>query len=140
MKTASLKIGQLAKATGVSNETIRFYESKGLLTASERSSNGYRHYGSDALQRLRFILRAKRVGFSLDEIAELLALRTHADAHTCEEVKHYTQNKMQQIDSKIAELQAIRQSLATLHQACCGGSESAEHCSILNALDDPNHE
>ncbi len=135
MKTENLKIGQLAERAGVSVETIRFYESKGLISPAGRSANGYRLYNELDGARLRFILNAKSVGFTLKEITDLLALRVHADHHTCEDVKQLTHTKMHEIAEKIAQLTAIHNSLQGLHNACCGGPESAENCSILEYLD-----
>tara|TARA_B100000614_G_scaffold240918_1_gene241658 strand:- start:13335 stop:13757 length:423 start_codon:yes stop_codon:yes gene_type:complete len=135
MKTKHYKIGQLASLTGLTVDTVRFYENKGLVQASQRSDAGYRLFSADDLARLQFIKRAKAVGFTLDEISELLELRLHPDDHTCEEVKQVTARKVRELDEKIAELEKIRMSLQTLHTACCGGPQSAEHCSILQALD-----
>ncbi|NVK55423.1 MAG: Zn(2+)-responsive transcriptional regulator [Alteromonadaceae bacterium] len=135
MNTKTFKIGQLAGLTGLSNDTIRFYERKGLIRASHRSASGYRLFSDADLSRLRFIKRAKHVGFTLDEIGELLELRLHPDAHSCEEVKQFTQKKIHELNKKIDELERIRTSLSTLHTACCGGAESAEYCSILQSLE-----
>ena len=135
MKTKHYKIGQLASLTGLTVDTVRFYENKGLVQASQRSDAGYRLFSADDLARLQFIKRAKTVGFTLDEISELQELRLHPDDHTCEEVKQVTARKVRELDDKIAELEKIRMSLKTLHTACCGGPKSAEHCSILQALD-----
>jgi MerR family Zn(II)-responsive transcriptional regulator of zntA len=135
MKKASLfKIGELAKQTGMTVEAIRFYESKNLINASERSLSGYRMFNQHEVDKLQFIMRAKAVGFTLDEISELLELRLHPNEHSCEEVKQFTTNKIDEIQAKVDELQSIQRSLKTLHQACCGGSESAEHCTILQVL------
>ena len=136
MKTQnSYKIGQLAKITGLSVDTIRFYESKGLITPNQRSESGYRLYSKADVTTLRFVQRAKRVGFTLGEIHELLALKLQPDDHTCEEVKQYTADKMCEVNEKIAELVRIRDALQALHEVCCGGNESAAHCSILQTLD-----
>ena len=132
---STLKIGDLAKETGISVEAIRFYENKGLLAASERSASGYRLYSAEDLNKLRFIQRAKKVGFRLEEIRELLELRLHPDDHTCDEVKHYTRQKIGELENKIMELEHIKVSLQRLHTACCGGDESAKNCSILQLLD-----
>jgi MerR family Zn(II)-responsive transcriptional regulator of zntA len=131
----TLKIGELAQATGISIEAIRFYESKGLLAARERSAGGYRLYSPDELAKLRFIRRAKMVGFRLEEIKELLELRLHPDEHTCLEVKQYTRHKIEELEQRISELARIKASLQRLHTACCGGDESALNCSILQLLD-----
>ncbi|WP_232364459.1 Zn(2+)-responsive transcriptional regulator [Salinimonas lutimaris] len=134
-ESAHLKIGELATRAGVSVDTIRFYESKGLLNATRRSASGYRLFSEEDLTRLSFIQRAKQVGFTLEEIAELLDLKTHPDDHTCEEVKARTQVKIDKVSQKLAELQRIHRSLIELHAACSGGPESAGHCSILQLLE-----
>lgn len=133
-----IKIGELAKRTQISVETLRFYETAELLSPSQRSSSGYRLYAPEDEQKLHFILHAKKIGFSLEEIKGLLSLRTHKDSHTCEDVKSYTGVKMKEIELKIVDLQKMQQALANLYHACCGGEESAENCTILNSLDDPD--
>lgn len=135
----SLKIGQLAKQSGISIEALRYYEAEGLLVPQERSSNGYRLFGADDVHRLNFILHAKKVGFSLQEIKRLLSLRSDRDQHTCEEVKQYTGTKITEIESKITDLLKMKQALDGLYNACCGGNESASNCTILNSLDNPNY-
>ena len=133
-----IKIGELAKRTQVSVEAIRFYQAEALLIPKQRSASGYRLYALEDEQKLQFILHAKKVGFSLQEIKQLLSLRTDKDKHTCEEVKGYTGVKIDEIESKIRDLQKMQQALSDLHNACCGGDESAMNCTILNSLDDPN--
>ncbi|WP_218353280.1 Zn(2+)-responsive transcriptional regulator [Alteromonas lipotrueiana] len=139
MKTPSLlKIGELATRAKVSVDTIRFYENKDLLRASRRSSTGYRLFIEEDLTRLLFIVRAKQVGFTLDEIGELLELKLHPEEHTCQEVKQKTQIKIDKVSQKIAELERIRRSLVKLHRVCGGGTSSAQHCSILQLLESDN--
>ena len=135
MKTKHYKIGQLASLTGLTVDTVRFYENKGLVQASQRSDAGYRLFSADDLARLQFIKRAKAVGFTLDEISELLELRLHPDDHTCEEVKQVTARKVRELDAKIAELERIKRSLVRLHEACGGTSQSTRQCSILQLLE-----
>ncbi|MDO6707861.1 Zn(2+)-responsive transcriptional regulator [Photobacterium sp. 1_MG-2023] len=133
-------IGQLAKLCEVSSDTLRFYEKNGLLVPGERSDSGYRLYSEEDLSRVHFILRAKAIGLSLDEIRELLAIRVEADQHSCAEVKAITQAKLEDIDSKLAELKRIRNALKKLNDACCGeDNDNASHCSILEALADEPH-
>ncbi len=132
------QIGQLAKMAGTNVDTLRYYETAGLVNATRRSASGYRLYSEQDAQRLYFLLHAKKVGFSLKEIKQLLGLRLHKDEHTCEEVKHYTGAKISEIEAKIADLEKIKQALESLHMACCGGGESAENCSILSTLEDPD--
>lgn len=129
------QIGELAKRCGISADTLRFYEKNGLLTPAQRSESGYRLYRLEHEQQVQFILKAKTLGLSLDEIKELLAIRLEANAHSCAEVKAITSAKLTVIDEKIRELTRIRQALQKINDACCGHSDdSASHCSILAAL------
>ncbi len=130
-----LRIGELAKLTETNNETLRFYETRGLLNEPRRSDAGYRLYTSDEVHRVQFIMRAKRMGFSLKEIDELLSMRVTREESTCGEVKELAENKLVDIEGKIAELNRMKGALQQITDACCGGDESAIHCTILNALD-----
>ncbi|UXI01135.1 Zn(2+)-responsive transcriptional regulator [Photobacterium sp. TY1-4] len=128
-------IGQLAKLCEVSSDTLRFYEKNGLLTPAGRSDSGYRLYNEASLKQISFILKAKELGLSLDEIRELLDIRLEATEHSCAEVKAITSAKLTLIDSKIAELTRIRTALKKINDACCGhDDDNASHCSILEAL------
>lgn len=130
-----MKIGDLVKQHKVSVDTIRFYEKQQLLTPSARSEGGYRLYSAADSQRLAFILRAKSVGFSLQQIRELLHIEDNKSQWQCSDVKDKVQHKMTEIAEQISELQRFYQALAQLDQACCGGSVSATECSILTALE-----
>ena len=130
-----MQIGQLAKKLDVKTDTLRFYEKNGLLTASSRSDNGYRYYNHGDHQRALFIIRCKRVGFTLADIKELLSIRIDKNSHSCEDVKARTSAKLRDIEMRIKELECFRVSLSQLEQACCGGPQSAEYCSILEALE-----
>lgn len=129
------RIGELAKHFGVKADTLRFYEKEGLFSPGLRSPSGYRLYTEEDKRRLHFILRCKRVGFSLKDIEELLSLRIGKSEAHCMEVKAVADGKLHQVEEKLAELEQFRRSLKQLSDACCGGMESAEHCSILEALD-----
>jgi len=129
-----LKIGELAKRSNVSVESLRYYEAEQLLKPKERSSSGYRLYSKEDEQKLSFILHAKKVGFSLKEIKALLALRTHKNSHTCLDVRGYTAAKISEIEVKIRDLQKMKRALENLYDAC---DESAENCTMLNSLEDP---
>ena len=131
-----LRIGDLSKRTQTNNETLRFYESKGLISEPKRSDAGYRLYTEEAVSRVNFIVRAKRMGFSLREILELLSLKVEREDTTCGEVKELATLKLNDIDQKIAELLRMKSALQQITDACCGGLESAVHCTILNALDE----
>jgi len=130
-----MKIGDLASSVGIDIQTLRYYESQGLLEEPQRLQNGYRDYPEDAIASLKFIKKAKLVGFTLKEIKELLAIQVTKDEHTCQEVKAFTQVKLDEISNKIQELTLIESALKKIHTSCCGGPETATHCSILSALE-----
>ncbi|MBV7316950.1 Zn(2+)-responsive transcriptional regulator [Shewanella sp. NIFS-20-20] len=129
------KIGELASLCHIKTDTLRFYEKHGLLTPSERSEAGYRLYTAQDAERLQFILRAKAVGFSLSEINELLSIDLDRSHWQCVDVKAVVDTKLAQVTAKIQELQHFKDSLNKLSESCCGGPESAECCSILEALE-----
>ena len=130
-----MRIGELSKKTNFKIETLRFYEKQGLLTPVSRTEAGYREYDAESLKQLRFIQKAKTVGFSLSEISELLTLRVEREQHSCGDVKQIAESKITQIDKKINELEQMRKALHKITDACCGGPEPATSCTILNALD-----
>ena len=126
----TLSIGQLAKQAAVAIDTVRYYERNGLLAPAGRLASGYRRYGKVEVMRLRFIRRAKSLGFSLDDVRTLLAL---SDERDIAKVKLTAANKRDEIDQRIVELQRMRAGLDTLISACPGHGR-AEDCPILNAL------
>ena len=127
----SMNIGQAAQATGVTPKMIRHYESLGLLPAVARSDAGYRRYDERTLHTLRFIRRARDLGFSLDEIAQLLGL--WADPRRASaEVRRLAQRHVADLDERIARMQAMRRSLQQLVQ-CCHGDDRPD-CPILDDL------
>jgi len=105
-------IRDLSRATGVPASTIRYYERLGLLQVPQRSAAQYRLYDTADVERLRFIQKAKRLGLSLTEIGQLIALRVGGTA-PCQQLKAMVSSHLQQLDQQIAELQALRQELAT---------------------------
>lgn len=125
--------GELARHGQVNPETIRYYERSGLLPLPKRSDAGYRQFAPAAVQRIRFIKRAQAVGFSLDEIRTLLDLKYAADA-TCGEVRHMVDTKIDDIDHKIAALQAMRDELSALFDECPGGAHPTDECPILGSF------
>ncbi len=130
-----LKIGELANATATSTETLRFYESQGLLPEPRRSPSGYRLYTRPDVGRVNFIVRARGMGFSLKEIAELLTLQVEKESTTCGEVKQLAEQKLSAIDEKIEELNKMKAALRQITDACEGGEIPAVHCTILSALE-----
>ena len=131
MKT--LTIGKMARAAGVGVETVRFYERQGLIDKPPRPTSGYRHYSMDAVRRLRFIKRAKELGFTLKEIAELLSLRMRPNT-CCADIREEADSKIAAIERKIQDLQGVRNALQRLADGC-HDQDSLEQCPILNALD-----
>src|SRR5690606_175669 len=127
---SSMRIGQLARTAGVAIDTVRYYERVGLLAPAGRLASGYRRYGDAELKRLRFIRRAKALGFSLEDIAELLSLGERSDVASSRAV---AARKQAQVAARIAELERVRDGLHTL-VAACPGHGRAEACPILNAL------
>ncbi len=127
----SLTIGRLAETAGSDVETIRYYERRGLVPEPPRGRNGYRLYPASAVERLRFIQRAKTLGFSLAEIADLLRLQdANADRG---EVRALTRQKVADLDERIADLERMRGVLADLEERCTGHGP-AESCPIIEAL------
>jgi MerR family mercuric resistance operon transcriptional regulator len=129
-----LTIGHVARRAGVGIETVRFYERQGLLNRPARSpSSGYRLYEEEVVARLQFILRAKGLGFTLNEIKELLSLRVDPGT-SCEDVKARAEVKITDIEYKIGTLRRMRTALRRLTRACCETGVGTE-CPILEALD-----
>jgi len=129
-----LSIGQLAKQTGVTVETVRFYEKRGLIERARRSPSGYRQYAPDTVKRVRFIQHAKDAGFTLNDIAELLALR-QAPGETCAPVRARAREKIETVDSKIRDLQRIREALSKLVSKCDTNDVSGD-CPIIESLEE----
>jgi MerR family transcriptional regulator, Zn(II)-responsive regulator of zntA len=104
--------GELARLAGVSTDTLRHYERKGVLPVARRLSNGYRKYPPDSLDRVRLIRRALAVGFTLDELARFLMARDHGEA-PCHEVRALAAKKLAEVESRLDELLALRDELST---------------------------
>jgi MerR family transcriptional regulator, copper efflux regulator len=128
-----LTLGQLAKRADVTRETVRYYERRRLLQRPSRSIAGYRLFPDEAVKRLRFIRHAKMLGFSLEEIKELLALRVHS-IKTCDRVRERTQIKIADTERKIAALLQMRHVLSELVTACSRRRKTDE-CPILDSLE-----
>lgn len=129
-----MQIGELARVTSTKVETIRFYEKIGLLPAPARTTGNYRYYGTPHLARLSFVRRARDLGFTLDQVRELLALSDDRD-RSCGAVDAVARAHLAQIDQKIADLRALRRELDGLISQCSQGSIS--DCRIIEALGPP---
>jgi Cu(I)-responsive transcriptional regulator len=135
--STTFAIGELARQTGTKAETIRYYEKIGLLTAPLRSAGNYRSYSETDAQRLRFVRRSRELGFSIDQIRELMAFSSHGEAD-CSTVDNVVRSHVEDIEGKIRDLQALRGELSRMISRCPGGSIAG--CRILEALDAlPSH-
>lgn len=130
-ESAPVQIGQAAQQSGVSSKMIRHYESLGLLPPIHRSDGGYRLYSDNDIHTLRFIKRARDLGFSMDDIAELVNL-WHNRQRSSAQVKKIADSHLQRLRERIAQLQAMERSLEQL-TACCQGNERPD-CPILDDL------
>ncbi len=128
-----LRIGELSKRTGLGIETIRFYEREGLLEEPARLPSGQRQYPLDAIRHLRFVRRAKKLGFTLREIRELLSFKV-VEGDVCADVKSRATVKIKDIEDRIEALEEMKAALVELTTACAGKG-SAKQCLILGALD-----
>lgn len=128
-----MRIGDLAQQSGVGVETVRFYEQKGLVAQPPRpASGGYRQYPSEAVRRIKFIRSAQQLGFSLNEVADLLDLEAGRTAE-CIDVRERAEVKRQQVQARIDNLGRIKSALDRLIDAC-PGKGPARSCSILEAI------
>ncbi len=127
----AMTTGEVAERTGVSQHTLRYYEDRGLLPEPPRSSGGYRQYDQEHIAHIRFIKRAQALGFTLEEIRELLSLRA---SDSREEVREKTEAKIAEIDEKIRDLTRIREKLSELAHACSTHG-SDDSCLVLHALE-----
>jgi MerR family copper efflux transcriptional regulator len=130
--TPSMPIGKLSKATGATIDTIRFYEKAGLLPKPARTASGYRKYTREDEMRLAFIARARHLGFSLEDIGEMLRLRTSRSGGVAR-VREVAQKKVALIEQKISELTQLQIALKALIGACPGAG-APDACPILNAF------
>ncbi|NQV82246.1 MAG: helix-turn-helix domain-containing protein [Rhodospirillales bacterium] len=128
---ALLTIGALSKRTGCKVETIRYYEQMGLLRPPARSQGGHRHFGEAALKRLTFILRARKLGFSLGTVRDLLAL-TDGEGQSCEEVQRIAARQLKDVRAKQEDLGVMESVLAEMVSRCASGT--TPDCPLIEAL------
>lgn len=132
MEQGNLKIGDLARATGTKVVTIRYYEKVGLLAPPARSAGNFRNYDTNALERLRFIRRCRDLGFTLDQIRDLLKLSSDVE-HSCAMVDEITATHLAAVERKITDLQALAKELKRISDSCSGGG-TISNCRILDAI------
>ena len=128
---ARVTIGDLARTTGVNVETIRYYERAGILPRPDRTAAGYRLYSSADVGRLHFVRRARELGFSLDQVRELLGLADDP-ARPCDEIDAVARTHLAEVEAKLTQLEALRSELDHLLMQCRGGQVG--DCRIVEAL------
>jgi len=127
-----LSVSALASEVGINIETVRFYESKGILPKPERTGGGHRKYSDEDIRRLKFILKAKEVGFTLNEIRTLASIRDGASNDSCDDVMELAARKITEIDQKMAALKEMRATLHELYNSC--PEDTVGNCKILEGL------
>ncbi len=128
-----MRSGQVAEAAGVNIQTLRYYERRGLLAEPNRSSGGHRLYGAEAVTALRVIKAAQRLGFTLDEVAELLEAGRHRHGRPAAGLQERATAKLAEVDAKITDLTTIRTALTAAVEAGCDDltvCASTEGCPI----------
>ena len=128
-----MRIGALARQGGVSVQAVRYYERRGILSASQRTAGGYREYRRSTLDRLLFIRHAQDLGFTLSEIGELLALRLDPGT-TAADIKTSAERKIGVVEQRIRDLERIRRALVHLAGHCRGGKQPIGDCPLVDAL------
>ncbi|MBA4742101.1 MAG: helix-turn-helix domain-containing protein [Azoarcus sp.] len=131
MSTRTFTVGQLAQATGTRAVTIRYYERIGLLPSAARNASGYRVYTAQERDRLRFVRRSRALGFSLEDIRDLLELADHRRS-SCAAVDAKITQKLEQVRQSICDMQGLEQELERLSSCCQGGV--IEECRIIESL------
>lgn len=126
-----MNIGQASKATGVSTKMIRYYESVGLIRPADRTDSNYRDFGERDINELRFIRRARNLGFSVEEISKLLAL-WRDNGRPSREVKEVAEKHVADLDAKITEMRVMADTLRHLAKSCAG--DDRPDCPILGDL------
>ncbi len=126
----TMRIGRAAELAGVAIDTIRYYERLGLLPKAPRTSSGYRIYAPEAVQRLRFIKRAQAFGFSLAEIKEILNLNSSSRS-SCARVLQMIDRKLEQLESKMAEMKKLKKELSTYRSACRRALRTGSACPVI---------
>lgn len=126
-----LKRSDLARLTGCNLETIRYYESVGLMPDPPRTSSGHRRYGAAHVERLNFVMRARDLGFTMEEIRGLLSMVDRGN-HTCAEVERMGRRHLENVRAKIRDLEAIEAILSSTIEQCSG--TSTPDCPLLETL------
>ncbi|MBK9293412.1 MAG: MerR family DNA-binding protein [Oligoflexia bacterium] len=129
-----LTIGNLAKASGIGVEAVRFYQREGLIQEPQKPTRGYREYSIDTISKIKFIKRCQELGFSLREIKEIIAFNSKQGS-TCSEVRKKTIKKLEEINEKIENLKQMKKSLEELKCACDKGKSALSKCDVTKCFD-----
>ncbi|MFC4324252.1 MerR family transcriptional regulator [Litchfieldia salsa] len=127
-----LTISKVAKQSNINLETVRYYEKRGLIPEPPRSESGYRIYSTDIVDRIKFIKRAQELGFTLNEIEELLLISE--GGHNALTVKNFTTEKIKEVNEKINDLIQIKNTLEDLLRDCPADGTPTSKCPIIQAL------
>lgn len=134
-----MRSGEVAARTGVSVQTLRYYERRGLLREPPRSASGYRAYPDEIVEIVRFVKRSQELGFTLDEIEELLHLADDGRPEECDPARAVAKSRMAELDRRIGDLHRMRDSLAEL-AATCDRPRADRRCPLLRTLHDDRKE
>ena len=126
-----MRIGEAAKRSGMAARTIRFYEEAGLIEPASRRESGYREFSADDVRRLRFIHRARNLGFGIDEVGRLLSLWSDRERASAD-VKRLALEHVARVEAKMAELRSMRDAILHLAERCHG--DDRPECPILDEL------
>jgi MerR family Zn(II)-responsive transcriptional regulator of zntA len=137
MSADSYRIGEVAAATGVTVETLRFYEREGLLSVPRRSASGARRYGDDSIGRVRFIKQAQAVGLTLRDIQVLVKSRQPTSRHTCQKIRTMLAARISEIENRVRDMQAFRDVLRNHLRACdrALADQTVQECPTLDAIE-----
>jgi MerR family mercuric resistance operon transcriptional regulator len=138
-ETTKLKIGEVAARSGISIDTLRYYERLGLLPKPARTSSGYRLYEARMVDRLAFIKRAQSFGFTLDEIAQMLRLES-ADPQTCRRVLQMIEHKLEDLNHQYAEIKRLRRELSAYKLECERAIAHRQCCPVIEDFLQPPHQ
>jgi MerR family copper efflux transcriptional regulator len=133
-----MRIGKASREAGVNIQTLRYYERRGLLPKTSRLASGYREYDSATVALVRFIKNAQELGFTLNEIGELIALRANR-SHSDEDVRQLATRKIGEMDRRIRQLTQMKGELAALLERC-SSTACKDNCVVIDALDDSNEQ
>ncbi|HLR51892.1 MAG TPA: MerR family transcriptional regulator [Candidatus Avamphibacillus sp.] len=135
-----ITIGQVAKASNINIETVRYYERRGLIPEPPRNESGYRMFSKEAIQDIKFIKRAQGLGFTLEEIKKLLSASNDEESFKAEELYDFATEKIQEIESKIREFNNMKSLLEDVARKCPGPGVPRNQCSIIKKLTEGENE